>query len=174
MLQLPSETDWKTAQPASSLLPPTPLEGCDFLTWESDLVLSFSHLLFLCVRCRSLSSHSTLYLCLGGCVVIEICLLSILRSLSTRTLEYKDEKTGLVFKVNCHDAVWVLKSLTSKTFLFKKTSPHPYNCEVLVYLAPCQLEIIVVYCMRDSVLIPDCLSLARWPWSMCWNNFCRF
>lgn len=142
--------------------------GSQILCWASP---TFS---LICVRCHSMSSHSTSYLGLCGCVVIEICLLSILSSLSTRTLEYKDEKTVLVLKVNCHDAVWVLKSLTSKTFLFKKTSPHPYNCEVLVYLAPYQLEIIVVYCMRDSVLIPDCLSLARWPWAMCWNNFCTF
>lgn len=77
------------------------------------------------------------------------------------------------YSVNGPDAVWVLKSLTSEAFLLseKTTSPHPYNYEVLVYLRIYQLEIIL--CKRDSVLIPDCSSLARWPWAELWNNFCR-
>ena len=180
--------------------------------------------------------------------------------------------------VNGPDAVWVLKPLTSETFLLseKTTSPHPYDYEVLVYLRIYQLEIIfffliyylfiififgcvgssslcegppqprragatphrgarashyrgpsccgaeapdaqaqqlwltgpaaprhagssqtrartraprigrqtpnhcatrealeIILCKRHSVLIPDCSSLARWPWAELWNNFCR-
>ena len=75
--------------------------------------------------------------------------------------------------VDGHDAVWGLKPLTPKTFLLSKktTGPHPYSCEILVYLGTYQLEIIVW--KRDSVLIPDCSSLARWPWAGHWSNLCR-
>lgn len=75
--------------------------------------------------------------------------------------------------VDGHDALWGLKPLTPKTFLLSKktTGPHPYSREILVYLSTYQLEIIVW--KRDSVLIPDCSSLARWPWAGHWSNLCR-
>ena len=75
--------------------------------------------------------------------------------------------------VDGHGAVYGLKPLTSKTFLLSKktTGPHPYSRKILVYLSTYQLEVIVW--KRDSVLIPDCSSLARWPWAGHWNNFCR-
>ena len=171
--------NWRAAQPAYSLSAAPCLPHWAAVTsrfGSRSLAGPFPHSSSSVLEATLLGFPSIACLALPGHVVSEICLPSTLSSRGTRTVFFISVSQDLahvvfgkwpqchlgsnIFDVQNFSAVWednrILPSAAMKSWF----TWSPINSKWLL-------------CKRDSVLIPNCPSVARWPCARRWINFCR-